>query len=179
MDFLFIIALVFVLLAVWRYNHQKYIDEMYKYKLMALKDKFTNYFIHAGISESNWKFVFFHNSIVSTIQKMKYLNFYYSLFLYFRHRNDKEMAEFRKLIENEISLSPKLQGLDREFDMILRTYIIKKHLVTFIVVSTGFYTAIASIKFFKSFIFISKESIQSLRMEQEIINSDDREFALQ
>lgn len=168
---------IILLIAVFLYlifrQRRLFLYRKYELALFRLRDKLRDLAIEGKIDADDWTFHYLDSSFSKMTNRFKMLNIFHAIYLRNQHINDTKIIAFGKHLNLELSKNESLKQVYTEYNKILSSYMVEKHIVMFSVGAVAVYTYIKSKSKIAAMTFNAKESIQNLTILPETSTSED------
>lgn len=154
-------------------HHRMLLYRKYELKLFNLRDDLRQAAIDGKIKSYDWTFIYLDTSISKMVSNFKMINIFHAIYLRNRHADDHKLLEFKKALDSSLSKNKELDRLYKEYNEILLSYLIRKHLFIFSMVFAAIYGYVRSITKIKKYRLKTEESVNNLIYLPETSTSED------
>lgn len=160
MDTLINILLV-VLVAIFAWiRYKQYISHKYKYRFLEIRDKLRAKAIEGSIKKF-WYFDYLDFVLTKHSTELENLTVWHVIGIGLRRRNSKEVDQFRTKLSTVLDTNKEFNAIYKEYSSTLSQFLIKKHFITFILVTIAGLPVIGSLLFANSYIQKAKNKLKN------------------
>lgn len=128
-----ILLITLVIIFAWlKYKH--YVAHKYKYKIYALRDKLRDKAID-GLIKREWYFSYLDDVLSRHVSELETVNIWAIIMLSYKRRNDKVVIDFRNRLNFALEKNEEFKNIYKEYLSTIGQFFIRKHLITFILIT--------------------------------------------